>query len=154
MFIYLRNSTVINIILHSCPWQTMFTTLVPKLWYYVNLGTRDVNIVCDGHKCNILYISNLTASQMSSCSSSSSVTGSNVILSQCLDFWTPFEGERFSSVVRAFAHGAMGRGSILNGVDSLTYFSFQTVLHDWCNKGHGMCDPVCAMVHIKESPCY
>ena len=23
-------------------------------------------------------------------------------------------------------------------------------LHDWCNKGHGMCYPVCGMVHIKE----
>ena len=24
------------------------------------------------------------------------------------------------------------------------------VLHDWCNKGCGMCYPVCGMVHIKE----
>ena len=24
------------------------------------------------------------------------------------------------------------------------------VLHDWCNKGHGMCYSICAMVHIKE----
>ena len=32
----------------------------------------------------------------------------------------------------------------------LSYFSFQPVLHDWCNKGHGMCYPVCGMVHIKE----
>ena len=28
--------------------------------------------------------------------------------------------------------------------------SFQPVLHDWCKKGRGMYDPVCAMVHIKE----
>ena len=28
--------------------------------------------------------------------------------------------------------------------------SFQPVLHDWCNKGCGMCYPVCGMVHIKE----
>ena len=41
-------------------------------------------------------------------------------------------------------------GSILHGVDALSYFSFQPVLHDWCNKGHGMCYPVCGMVHIKE----
>ena len=27
---------------------------------------------------------------------------------------------------------------------------FQPVLHDWCNKGRGMCYPVCGMVHIKE----
>ena len=28
--------------------------------------------------------------------------------------------------------------------------SFMPVLHDWCNKGRGMCYPVCGMVHIKE----
>ena len=28
--------------------------------------------------------------------------------------------------------------------------SFQPVLHNWCNKGRGMCYPVCMMVHIKE----
>ena len=33
---------------------------------------------------------------------------------------------------------------------SLSYFSFQPVLHDWCNKGRGMCYPACGMVHIKE----
>ena len=62
-------------------------------------------------------------------------------------------GARCSSVVRAFAHGAMGRrivGSILHGVDPLSYFSFQPVLNDWCNKGRAMCHPVCAMVQIKE----
>ena len=41
-------------------------------------------------------------------------------------------------------------GSILHGVDPLSYFSFQPALHDWCNKGRGMCYPVCGMVHIKE----
>ena len=24
----------------------------------------------------------------------------------------------------------------------ISYFSFQPVLHDWCNKGCGMCNPV------------
>ena len=49
-------------------------------------------------------------------------------------------------MVRAFAHGAMGRW-----IDpSLSYFSFHPVVHDWCNKGRGMCYPVCGMVHIKE----
>ena len=28
--------------------------------------------------------------------------------------------------------------------------SSEPVLHDWCNKGRGMCYPVCGMVHIKE----
>ena len=35
-------------------------------------------------------------------------------------------------------------------VDPLSYFSFQPVLHDWCNKDRDMCYPVCGMVHIKE----
>ena len=35
-------------------------------------------------------------------------------------------------------------------VFQLSYFSFQPVLYDWCNKGHGMCYPVCGMMHIKE----
>ena len=42
-------------------------------------------------------------------------------------------------------------GSILHGVDSLSYVSFQPVIHDWRNKGCGMCYPVCGMLHIKES---
>ena len=40
------------------------------------------------------------------------------------------------------------------------HFSFQPVLHNWSNKGYGMCCPVCGMVHIKNlllirrsSPC-
>ena len=41
-------------------------------------------------------------------------------------------------------------GSILHGVDPLSYFSFQPVLHDWCSHSCGMCCPVCGMVHIKE----
>ena len=61
----------------------------------------------------------------------------------------PF-GARCSSVVRAFAYSAMGRRIVLHGVDQLSYFSFQPVLHDWCNKGRGMCYHVCGMVHIKE----
>ena len=31
-----------------------------------------------------------------------------------------------------------------------SHFLFQPVLHDLCNKGRGMCYPVCGMVHIKE----
>ena len=60
------------------------------------------------------------------------------------------QGARCSSVVRAFAHSAMGRRIDPSGVDPLSYFSFQPVLQDWCNKGCGMCYPVCGMVHIKE----
>ena len=35
-------------------------------------------------------------------------------------------------------------------VDPLGYFSFQQVSQDWCNKGRGVCYPVCRMMHIKE----
>ena len=34
--------------------------------------------------------------------------------------------------------------------DPLSYFSFQSVIHDFCNKGRGLCYPVCGMIHIKE----
>ena len=33
----------------------------------------------------------------------------------------------------------------------LSYFSFQPVLHDWCNKGCGMCYTICGVVNIKET---
>ena len=35
-------------------------------------------------------------------------------------------------------------------VNPLRYFSFQSVFHDWCNKGRGMYYPVCGLMHIKE----
>ena len=35
-------------------------------------------------------------------------------------------------------------------VDLLSYFSFHPVLHDWCNKGCGMCYPVCGMMPMKK----
>ena len=44
-------------------------------------------------------------------------------------------------------HGLSDRSFM---VDLLSYFSFHPVLHDWCNKGCGMCYPFCGMVHIKE----
>ena len=42
------------------------------------------------------------------------------------------------------------RSLMVRWVVGSSYFSFQPVLHDWCNKGRGMCYPVCGMVHIKE----
>ena len=56
-------------------------------------------------------------------------------------------------VLLAISHSLMVRwvvGLILHGVDPLSYFSFQPVLHDWCNKGCGMYYPVCGIMHIKE----
>ena len=59
---------------------------------------------------------------------------------------------------RSWCDGSLDRSFM---VDPLSYFSFQPVFHDWCNKGHGMCYPVCGVVHIKypslsiekSSPC-
>ena len=55
-----------------------------------------------------------------------------------------YGGARCSSVVRAFTHGVMGRRIDPSWGEPIELFL------DWCNKGHGMCYPVCGMVHIKE----
>ena len=52
-------------------------------------------------------------------------------------------------MVRAFAHGAIGRRIDPSWGGPIELF-LVPVLHDWCNKGRGMCYPVCGMVHIKE----
>ena len=49
--------------------------------------------------------------------------------------------------VRSWCDGSSDRSFM---EDPSRYFSFQPVLHDWCNKGRGMCYPVCRIVHIKE----
>ena len=59
-------------------------------------------------------------------------------------------GATCSSVVRTFVMVRWVVGLILHGVEPLCYFSFQPVLHDWCNKGCGMCYLLSGMVHIKE----
>ena len=59
-------------------------------------------------------------------------------------------GARHSSEVERSLMVQWVVGSILHGVDALSYFSFQPVLHNWCNKGCGMYYPVCGMMHIKE----
>ena len=35
-------------------------------------------------------------------------------------------------------------------VDTLSCFTLQPVLHNWCNKGHGIYYPICGMMHIKD----
>ena len=46
----------------------------------------------------------------------------------------------------------MGNPALPRGTDSMivSLKLIQPVLHDWCNKGRGMCYPVCGMMHIKE----
>ena len=75
--------------------------------------------------------------------------GMVTLLQNCCRVITTLRTGRSSEI----KHSLMVRwvvGSILHGVDPLSYFSLQPVLHDWCNKGRGMCYPVCGMVHIKE----
>ena len=57
----------------------------------------------------------------------------------------PYRGAGRSSEIERSLMVRWVVGSILHGVDPLSYFSFQPVLHDWCNKGRGMCYPVCVM---------
>ena len=47
-------------------------------------------------------------------------------------------------MVRAFAHGAMGRR-----IDP-SWGGPTELFLNLCNKGYGMCYPVCGMMHIKE----
>ena len=55
--------------------------------------------------------------------------------------------ERDGKSVRSCCDGSSDRSFM---EDPLSYFSFQPVLHDWCNKGCGMCYLVCRMVYIKD----
>ena len=71
----------------------------------------------------------------------------SVVCTECL---RPMQGAGRSSEVERSLMVRWVVGSILHGVDPLSYFSFQPVLHDWCKKGRGMCYPVCGIVHIKE----
>ena len=72
-------------------------------------------------------------------------------LQQWADGIVLFAGAGRSSEVEHLLMVRWVVGSILHGVDPLSYFSFQPVLHDWCNKGRGMYYPVSDMVHIKET---
>ena len=53
-------------------------------------------------------------------------------------------------MVRAFAHGAMGRRIDPSWGGPIELFLVKARLHDLCNKGRGMYYPVCGMEHIKE----
>ena len=58
-------------------------------------------------------------------------------------------------MVRAFAHGAMGPSSDQSFMlVPLSYFSFQPVFYDWCNKGRGMCYIVCELWDNKVASKY
>ena len=103
-----------------------FTLLTLCLWMLITCTHIAAHVICGHSTCKVFHTLNFI-----------SVIVNNI-------------GAGRSSEVE---HSLMVRwvvGSILHGVDPLSYFSFHPVLHDWCNKGHGMCYPVCGMVHIKE----
>ena len=52
-------------------------------------------------------------------------------------------------------HGATSRSDCYGHYSIITllwtyWAMFQQLLHDWHNKGCGMCYPICGMIHIKE----
>ena len=53
-------------------------------------------------------------------------------------------------MVRAFAHGAMGRRIDPSWGGPIELFLVPASAPHWSNKGRGMCYPVCGMMHIKE----
>ena len=57
---------------------------------------------------------------------------------------------RCSSVVRAFAHGAMGGWINPSWSGPIELFLVPASASQWYNKVRGMCNPVCGIVHIKE----
>ena len=59
-------------------------------------------------------------------------------------------GVRCSSVVRVFAHGAMGRQIDPSWSGPIELFLVPASAPRRCNKGCGMYNPVCGMMHIKE----
>ena len=58
---------------------------------------------------------------------------------------------RASVVVRAFASSCDGSSDrSFMGWTQWAIFRSSQCSTNWCNKGHGMCYPVCGMMHIKE----
>ena len=53
-------------------------------------------------------------------------------------------------MVRAFAHGAMGRRIDPSWGEPIELFLVPASAPRLVNKGRGMCYPVCGIVHIKE----
>ena len=64
-------------------------------------------------------------------------------------FYIYFALVLFELFLHSFAEKMTRAGYYVLGHVSFFNLSFQPVLHDWCNKGCGMCNPVCGMVHIK-----
>ena len=59
-------------------------------------------------------------------------------------------GYMISKKPRPFAHGAMGCQIDPSWGGPIELFLVPASAPDWCNKGCGMCYPVCGIVHVKE----
>ena len=57
-----------------------------------------------------------------------------------------FISNLYFNSVRSWCDGFLDRSFV---VGPLTYFSFQPVIHNWCNKSRGMCYPVWAGACIR-----
>ena len=42
-------------------------------------------------------------------------------------------------------------GCVIASLVLFPAISYEPVLHNWCNNGHGMCYPVCVTMHIKRT---
>ena len=75
------------------------------------------------------------------------------VVNTCLNMVSNHRGNRKKSVisqtVSVVERPLMVVGSIPHG-GLIELFLFQPVLHNWCNKGRGMCYPVCVMMLIKQ----
>ena len=60
----------------------------------------------------------------------------------------PLHHERCGKSVHSWSSGLSDQSFM---VKLLSYSSFQPVLHEWCNKGCGMCYPVCGLMQNKRT---
>ena len=74
-----------------------------------------------------------------------------ILSSYMVDWYSTFDllSARYASYYTAT--GGLGGGGVHETISMHhIHWSFQPVLHNWCNKGCGMCYPVFGMMHIKE----
>ena len=102
--------------------------------------------LCKLHCCCLYY-------RDMACSVAGITADANVLTNQLRLIAQRWVVHKPGPVVSSGRCGVCLRVSSVTEVDPLSYFLFQPVLHDWCNKGRGMCYPVCGMVHIKNPCC-
>ena len=123
-----------SLVVYVFAWYMVYLRSIPNSELLLKNVETPVNKICWGD-CYIKYIFiNINLEQ-------------SVLSIKWIIHWIQFIDRVESSFVCSWSDGSLDRSSML---DPLSYFSVQPVLHDWCNKDHGMGCPVCGMVHIKE----